>query len=303
MAESREKSIKELEKRLKKQPGSPLFALLADYYLEEGRADDALRVCKEGITHHPYYATGHLLKARTLVTLGKAEEARKAVHTVNELLPGIETIQKLLADLGGPVEAKAPPTPTPKVEEPFVPPSQAEELQQLESVVTEAPLATDISDLTPEANFTPVAEPAAEPETQTAAPAGEETQEEFTARIRQELAGTENTLSLDDYLSGNSVPLPQAMPSPAHSNEIEDLAGKLQGAKITPVIDLSHKSEDSDGESAGFVTPTLAEIYVKQGWFDDAIKAYKSLAASKPELREAYEAKIKEVERMKQEQQ
>ena len=106
MADTREKEIKALEKRLKKQPGSPLFARLADYYLEDGRKDDALHVCKEGTTHHPYYTTGHLLKGRTLVALGKKEEARKSFNTAHELMPGIEAIEKLLADLGGPIKSQ-----------------------------------------------------------------------------------------------------------------------------------------------------------------------------------------------------
>ena len=280
MADTREKAIKALEKRLKKQPGSPLFARLAGYYLEDGRTDDALRVCNEGIIHHPYYTTGLLMKGRTLVALKKNAEARKSFNVVYELLPGIESVEKLLADVGGPIVAEPPVAPAPKVEEPFVP--QAEELK-VEAVVE------------------PVAEPTPDPEssvgdafggTETAPPV-EETQDEFTARMQQELAGTENTLSLEDYVSGNFTP-------PA-TNQIEDLAGKLQGAKITPVIDISRPSEDGGG-NAGFVTPTLAEIYVKQGWYDDAIKAYKSLAASKPDEKEKFEARMKEIETMKAQQ-
>jgi cytochrome c-type biogenesis protein CcmH/NrfG len=49
----------------------------------------------------------------------------------------------------------------------------------------------------------------------------------------------------------------------------------------------------------GFVTPTLAEIYAKQGWFDDAIKAYRTLARSKPAEKERYEKRIAELEELK----
>jgi hypothetical protein len=88
-------------------------------------------------------------------------------------------------------------------------------------------------------------------------------------------------------------------------NQIEEIANKLQSAgKITPVIDLAQKetppaSEQDLPVSMGFVTPTLAEIYAKQGWFDDAIKAYKVLARNKPGERERFEKRIEELEKLK----
>jgi len=66
------------------------------------------------------------------------------------------------------------------------------------------------------------------------------------------------------------------------------------------VIDLSsHTPGESDGTSGGFVTPTLAEIYVKQGWYDDAIRAYRTLITTKPEEKDRYEQRIAEIEEMK----
>jgi len=50
------------------------------------------------------------------------------------------------------------------------------------------------------------------------------------------------------------------------------------------------------------VTPTLAEIYAKQGWYDDAIKAYRALAVSKPAEKEKFESRIKELEELKKQQ-
>jgi hypothetical protein len=91
---------------------------------------------------------------------------------------------------------------------------------------------------------------------------------------------------------------------PATENKIEAFAEKLQDAgKITPVIDFSSKtSSDSTGEAAvnaGFVTPTLAEIYAKQGWYDDAINAYKTLAKTRPADKERFEQRVKELEEEK----
>jgi len=91
-------------------------------------------------------------------------------------------------------------------------------------------------------------------------------------------------------------------------DQIEEIAEKLKEAKkITPVINLSDRSSATPSEAdtpseTGFVTPTLAEIYAKQGWYDDAIKAYKTLLISKPIEREKYETRIRELEELKKQQ-
>ena len=99
-------------------------------------------------------------------------------------------------------------------------------------------------------------------------------------------------------------PFASDLPS-GEENTIEDLAKKLQGAgRIAPIIDFTQKetptfSEQDTDIGNDFVTPTLAEIYARQGWYDDAIKAYKTLSRTKPEERENYEKRIQELEELK----
>ncbi|MGH2568788.1 MAG: hypothetical protein ACRDGA_10635 [Bacteroidota bacterium] len=309
MADTTHEQIEALEKRLKKQPRSPLFAQLAGYYLGSGRTDDALRVCDEGLAHHPFYTTGHLIKGKALMALKMTAEAHREFALVHDLLPSSETVARLFSEtsdteteLAEPTTlSEAPPSvlpidhapePTASVMETNAPePSSfAEPVATTEDVFgAGAPAAEEPSP------FSEVERPTAEPAM--AAPTAEETFEDFSARLKQELAGTENTLSLDEYLSGN-ISAPQ-------TNQIEELAEKLQNAKpMTPVIDLSLRTSEGGGAgmSSGFVTPTLAEIYVKQGWFDDAIRAYKTLATTKPEEKENYEKRIAEIEEMKKQQ-
>ncbi|MCU0452800.1 MAG: hypothetical protein MUE68_04015 [Bacteroidetes bacterium] len=114
----------------------------------------------------------------------------------------------------------------------------------------------------------------------------------------------ESAPTADD--GGFSGPSFEGPPPASPDTSIEGLTTKLQAAKkITPVIDFSSKSssdESSTMASSSFVTPTLAEIYAKQGWFDDAIKAYRTLAKSKPTEREKFEARIAELEEEKKKQ-
>jgi len=202
---------------------------------------------------------------------------------------------------GGP--AAEPPSETTTAEEPANPfegfPSQPE----VESApATAEPAPANIFDFsTQEMQETPVVPPA-QP--------NEESFEAFAARMRSELGGGENTLSLDDYLG--STPFDQwptqEEPKSPPTDTIENLAEKLQSAKkITPIINLSTKStipasEADTPASTGFVTPTLAEIYAKQGWYDDAIKAYHTLILTKPAEKERFEKRIAELEELKKQQ-
>ncbi len=302
-----EETITPLEKRLSKHPRSPLFAQLAGFYLEAGKPQDALRVCDEGLAQHPMYTTGHLMKGKALVALKMTAEAHREFEIVRSVLPGVESVARLLAETGGagdvltPTAAPSPQTPElvvtapASVEEPapVEEPPMAEPAGSSEDSFGGGALTTEepapMSDVETPAEVSGVAQ-AAE---------GEETLEAFSARLRSELAGTEDTLTLDDYFSGAA-----GAPTTAAGSQIEDLAQKLQGAKITPVINLPTRPSESDagGAGAGFVTPTLAEIYVKQGWFDDAIRAYKSLATTKPDEKEKFEQRILEIEEMKRKQ-
>jgi len=145
----------------------------------------------------------------------------------------------------------------------------------------------------------------------TSAPPEEESFEHYTSRRTNELSG-ENTVTLEDYLSNKTPASPQEFTLPVTSSlptgvqdKIEELTNKLQSAgKITPVINFAQKetpaaSEQDTPAGMGFVTPTLAEIYAKQGWFDDAIKAYRTLARSKPAEKERFEKRIAELEELK----
>ena len=138
----------------------------------------------------------------------------------------------------------------------------------------------------------------------TSAPSEEESFESYSSRRTKELSG-EDTVSLEDYLSNKTPEKPQEFTLPITDsipagvqNKIEELTNKLQNAgKITPVINFAQKetpaaSEQDTPAGMGFVTPTLAEIYAKQGWFDDAIKAYKTLAHNKPAEKEKYKNEL-----------
>jgi hypothetical protein len=401
MAEALQQRIAVLEKKVGSGGKSPLFAQLASFYIQEGRANDALRLCDEGLAVFPHYTTGHLVKGKALLALKMNAEAKREFEIVHNFLPANETVSFILTNIRAedretltapasdglvfepsterrivarkipldvsPAEAnrligeeeEAPaqeavapePSPAPPIEAIPQPTSVFDAL-----ISTPPPAPTEVEDPfgfagstpgteTPGAAETPIAEaetsvfgdfpsqpeqtfvgfaetgasPAAnvfdfpsQPQEPGIAVPGEESFEAYSVRMRGELVG-ENTISLEDHLNSPLVeampepPLPVSEPTPA-IDQIENLTEKLQTAKkITPVINLATKSTTTASEadtpaSTGFVTPTLAEIYAKQGWFDDAIKAYRTLCITKPAEKERFEKRIVELEEQKKQQ-
>ncbi len=385
MADVQQK-IAALEKRIGTGGKSPLFAQLASYYLQQGKAQDALHVCDEGLASFPHYTTGHLVKGKALLALKMNAEAKREFEIVLRFLPANETVAFILSNIHieeelvaepKPAAVKPPPSAAPAVpataveempaptesvlptqeQTPPPPPEPAnifEAVGQTPEVVDDpfgfgsqggttpaTPAETPTAPLEESANPfegfpmpTESTESAAPPATPTETPsggffdfpgqelpqtpgpeaaipgAGEESFEDFSARMRTELAGGENTLTLDEYLSTTPFdqwPTQEEQPRQP-PDTIEDLTEKLQSAKkITPIIDFAAKattpaSEADTPAGTGFVTPTLAEIYAKQGWYDDAIKAYRTLIVTKPAEKDRFEKRITELEELKKQQ-
>ncbi|RPI05796.1 MAG: hypothetical protein EHM64_05255 [Ignavibacteriae bacterium] len=450
MIDTAQQHITTLEKRVGTDAASPLFARLAQYYLEANRAKDALRICDAGLANFPFYTTGHLVKGKALAALHMQAEARREFEFVLDFLPDNATLINLLTQVPpaeeetltlapqaepptvAAPEPKTPPLARYEIPAPVSPPEapqtpepsfgfggfdQPGSEQQPEPLPSSPPAANFFEELTQSTSPSPtenafgfgfhappaepqdtfntspfsefnfpqpellIPSPAPEPTggfdftppgdmnfSMVQPPTEEESFESYASRRRKELTG-ENTISLDDYLSNKlpasapepppapapqsqgfitqefvlprteSAPLEFSLPqtesglpdllppqtdsgpqeftlpeiilpggdtfTPGVQNKIEELTNKLQNAgKITPVINFAQKetpaaSEQDTPSGMGFVTPTLAEIYAKQGWFDDAIKAYKTLVRSKPGEKERYEKRITELEELK----
>ncbi len=470
--ETAQQEITSLERLVGAQGASPLFARLADLYLQAGRPKDALRVCDSGLANFPFYSTGHFVKGRALIALDMTNEARRELEFVRDWLPTNPTIWSYLdtlpasdeelltavsepeaptaiseesvptSETASPVESGEQPggffgaitggevplsavdtgssAAAPAEENVFGLPSEApagfggfgggttEEAPQAFSGFGGFGGSTDTPDVAEAETTTPATEAFSgfgEPEGQQepsspvveepavsfedtvsnalgdgapgfipASVPAEATFEAYADRMRLELGPT-GLITVEQFLQGDGIvpsdssagfssmsvdpePFSVSEPSPEPTNalqeeapsgfngpdfsglptveesptsapavespavnddgfsgpafegppadtSIEGLTEKLQSAKkITPVIDFSSKTSSESNEenpmvTSGFVTPTLAEIYAKQGWFDDAIKAYRALSKTKPAEREKFEARIAELEEEK----
>ncbi|MFT7695597.1 MAG: hypothetical protein ACI8P2_004231, partial [Candidatus Latescibacterota bacterium] len=101
--------LAKLEKAYRRYPDSPLFARLADLYLNRGKTEEALEVCRRGCQHFPDYATGFLVLSKCYEAQGEVEQARDALDQSLRIDPvnpgGYRRLSGLYQKLGEPTLA------------------------------------------------------------------------------------------------------------------------------------------------------------------------------------------------------
>ncbi len=104
-----EARIRDLKKRVEKEPGSRYFVPLAEEYRRAGRISDALSTLEEGLVAHPSYVSARVALARTYLEAGRTEESMAAFSKALADDPSNLVAAKALGDLylsrGEPVEA------------------------------------------------------------------------------------------------------------------------------------------------------------------------------------------------------
>lgn len=102
--------IRRFEEQYERQPGSLVFARLADAYRKAGEPERALTVLEDGLLRHPDYPSGHIVMARTLRDLGRVDETLQSFRRVLELdganLVAIRELAGLADERGDVAEAR-----------------------------------------------------------------------------------------------------------------------------------------------------------------------------------------------------
>src|SRR5215813_11461341 len=74
--------IDDLRKRLEKDPGSRLFAQLAEELRKAGELEEAIGVSREGLQKHPTYPSARMTLGRALMDSGDLAAARAEFEAV-----------------------------------------------------------------------------------------------------------------------------------------------------------------------------------------------------------------------------
>ena len=80
--------ITELEDLVARDAASIAFAQLAEDYRRLGQLEDAVRLCREGLSRHHAFPSARLTLARALLALGREDEARIELRRIVRESPG-----------------------------------------------------------------------------------------------------------------------------------------------------------------------------------------------------------------------
>ncbi len=79
--------LEDLQAYNSRRSDSPLFARLAERYLEQGDTAGAIELCTAGVENYPSYTTGYVILARSYVANAQPQEALTAIHRARKLFP------------------------------------------------------------------------------------------------------------------------------------------------------------------------------------------------------------------------
>lgn len=95
----REAHIRELAKRVEREPGSRFFVPLADEYRKAGRLSEAIRTLEAGLAAHSGYVAARIALARAYLEAGRIEESMAAFSNALADDPSNLVAAKALGDL------------------------------------------------------------------------------------------------------------------------------------------------------------------------------------------------------------
>src|SRR5262245_4435329 len=91
--------IEELKRRVQMDPASIAFAALAEEYRRAGEYEEAIAVCEVGLQRHPAYLSARVTLGRSLLELGRFEDAREQLEQVLKAAPENLAAIRALAEI------------------------------------------------------------------------------------------------------------------------------------------------------------------------------------------------------------
>jgi tetratricopeptide (TPR) repeat protein len=104
--------IEELRRRVQLDPASIAFAALAEEYRRAGQFAEAIATCEAGLQRHPAYISARVTLGRSLLELGRFEEARHQLEHVVRAAPENLAAIRALAEIHARVGDYSPVSPS-----------------------------------------------------------------------------------------------------------------------------------------------------------------------------------------------
>lgn len=251
--------IRDLEQRMAAMPGSRIFVGLAEEYRRAGRYEDALNTLRKGLEGHPTYLSAQIALARLYQETWRTDEAIEAFSAVlsmdRENLVAAKALSDLYENAKNPVEA-------------------IKKLKLYRAISGDKSIDDRIGKM--EALIHPPEEPAA-----TMALRIDELSLSPAAAPEPAFDPNETVNILGAAVPEYPAPVPPVelaapeaieVPQPRDTTPPRPAATPPQSEEVT--------APNAAGELPA--SRTLADLYFKQGFVDDARKIYEKLAVANP---------------------
>ena len=309
--------LAKLKRRYEEKP-SQWFAALAEEHRRAGDVEIALQMVRKGLENRSNYVSGHIVLARCLLDRAEDAEAQQELERVLELdgenVIALKVLSEIAERLGDPVGARgwvdrllevdpmneeaqlmmsrladvSAATAEPSSGTDVAEPEAAEEESPPSPAEPEAPEAAEAEKAaeaeSPPSPLSPLPSPA-EP-APPAPPAITGADVEHDAPL--ELSPEAGEGPPPEDLVGVQVDRPEPIELVGGPGMVvgQDQSGELVGRAEEETGEQAPSPEEvapSTGEPEPVVTQTMAEVYVKQGLIDSALKVYRELLAQRPE--------------------
>ena len=252
--------IDELRQKFHENPRR-YFAPLANEYRKAGDPEQAIAICRAHLAQQPGHMSGHVVYAQALYDAGRTDESRVVFEKALTLDPDNAIVLRHLGDIsrrrGETGEARH--WYTQALEADPHDREVAAYIAELTEPLTESdPVAVETAAETPSAEAAPVETPAAE-----AQPA---------ETIVETPASQDASAPLDDP------------PVAAHEASQESAAAPIDAVEPIKIEEPEAGVATVPASTASpFVTRTMADLYARQGYHEQALEVYRELAVTNPD--------------------
>ncbi len=313
--------IDKLERRYAENPKGRNFAPLADAYRKAGQLDQAIELCKSGLERHPDYVSAHIVYGRCLIDQKDDGGAQRVFTKVLELDPENVIAFRVLAEIAerGSRFDVAVGWLTKLLAADPMNGDAAEALAFAKGKAAQAAPIERPDFVVEHTSVQPVTAPAAPPPAPAPAPAGDletfdgtvdfnavahdaakaeglEVQEDVVLKpsevVIEGLARTQyegsGMFKADDDDDLPQVDLPLIMPDDPSPEPPPPRRSTPPPARAPKAAAVALSDDDGAADAAALsraepvLTETMAELFLRQGHVDEALRVYRALLAQRP---------------------
>jgi len=245
---------------LSKDPGSMVFAPLAEAYRKAGMLDEAIATAEEGVKLHPDYLSGMVALGKAYFEKGLLAEARENLEKVLVIAPDNIIAANILEE----IKKKSADQPAPIISAPSTNAGQ--------TLSGSAAEEAELEELTELEEFTELVE--AEEKS------GDFQVEEISFEATEPGLGLiKEVKEREEEKTAEDIGIWEKETATRLEEEGPDVA---EVPEPEAVVSTLHVEEKEASPRKEITTETIADLYIKQGYFDKAIDIYQTLYDADP---------------------